>query len=358
MLSVLLTMDYEIHGNGEGSPHALMVEPTDRLLRLLDAHGAKLTIMADAAEILRFREYRDANGRDTFHYEAIAEQLRRTVATGHDVQLHLHSSYFRATATPARWEQDWSEYHFAGLPFERMCAMVAAGKLYLESLLRPVDPGYRCVAFRAANWSMQPSDNAVRALLANGILVDTSVFPHGRRAGRVSFDYTRAPSPVVPWPVEPSDICRRNDAGRLWEVPIYSEARWLGAFLAPGRLARALEGRRHRHAEADRTAASAPARHTGWARWPAWLLKRHAWKADFNQCTASQLIAALDRADRLYGDKEARLPFNVIGHSKLFSPRNERALAAFLAHASRHTGRYGFERLSNFVPAQRGGLAT
>ena len=79
MLNVIFTLDYEIHGNGEGSPHELMVEPTRRLLDFFEKYGAKLTIMADVAEILKFKEYREKSGRDDFHYEAIADQLREAV---------------------------------------------------------------------------------------------------------------------------------------------------------------------------------------------------------------------------------------------------------------------------------------
>ena len=56
MLRIIFTLDYEIHGNGDGSPLALMVEPTNRLFNLFDEYGAKLTIMADVAEILKFKE--------------------------------------------------------------------------------------------------------------------------------------------------------------------------------------------------------------------------------------------------------------------------------------------------------------
>ena len=51
MMHVIFTLDYEIHGNGEGSPYELMIEPTERLLQLLDEYGAKLTIMADIAKM-------------------------------------------------------------------------------------------------------------------------------------------------------------------------------------------------------------------------------------------------------------------------------------------------------------------
>jgi hypothetical protein len=64
MLTVLFTSDYEIHGNGEGCPRELMVEPTDRMLAQFERYGARLTLMADVAEILKFKEYRDQVGRD------------------------------------------------------------------------------------------------------------------------------------------------------------------------------------------------------------------------------------------------------------------------------------------------------
>ncbi|MGO8674289.1 MAG: hypothetical protein ACLQVX_00310, partial [Limisphaerales bacterium] len=62
MLSILFTLDYEIPGSGRGDPLKLMVEPTARLLDELERHGLKLTIMADVAEILRFKEYAEQSG--------------------------------------------------------------------------------------------------------------------------------------------------------------------------------------------------------------------------------------------------------------------------------------------------------
>ena len=38
MLKSIFTLDYEIHGNGDGCPYALMVEPTERMLRQFDEH--------------------------------------------------------------------------------------------------------------------------------------------------------------------------------------------------------------------------------------------------------------------------------------------------------------------------------
>ena len=70
------TLDYEIHGNGDGNPCNLMVEPTGRLMELLEKYGQKLTIMADVAEILAFKRYRSETGKDDFHVTGISRSCR------------------------------------------------------------------------------------------------------------------------------------------------------------------------------------------------------------------------------------------------------------------------------------------
>lgn len=351
MLVIILTLDYEIHGNGDGCPQALMVEPTYRLLSLCEKYGAKLSIMADVAEILKFKEYKDKYGHDQYYYDAIVDQLRYAIQRGHDVQLHIHSSYFNAKHDNGRWIQDWSEYNFAGLPYERMDWMVRTSKEFLETLLRPIDPEYRCVAFRAANWSVSPSDNVIRALVNNGIKIDTSVFKYGSRNGIVAFDYSQAYSEIVPWRVKEDDICSRDDTSELWEVPIYSEKRWIGSFLTPSRIYRTIVSRRHKiyhRSESsslqDNKGTIPSARRRNWL---SAILQKHAWKADFNQCLSSQLInAMLNVLDRYNDHQEKQLPFVLIGHSKLFTKRNEQILKPFFAYCAEHRDKFEFGTLS------------
>ncbi len=353
MLKAVFTLDYEIHGNGDGSPQDLIVEPTRRMLDQFDRYGAKLTILADVAEILKFKEYKEQTGRDDFHYEAIAEQLRDTVRRGHDVQLHLHASYFNAKYEHGRWAQDWSEYNFAGLPFERMNELVRSGKEFLETLLKPVVPTYRCFAFRAANWSVSPSRNVVRALINNGIGVETSVFKHGRRDGIVSFDYTNAHSDLIPWRADENDICRQDEKSPLVEVPIYCERRWLGAFFSVNRIYRAYLTRKHSvkgtsYSEGGNTLLPQP-RKRRLSTKLGLPFRRHPWKADFNQCSGRQLIGALERAAQKHQNGTAvDYPFVLIGHSKLFTQHNERSLEPFLQFVAQQKSRFGFATFGDF----------
>jgi hypothetical protein len=357
MLRSVFTLDYEIHGNGDGSPFALMVEPTRRMLDQFDRYGAKLTILADVAEILKFKEYKEESGHDKFHYDAIAEQLCDAIRRGHDVQLHLHASYFNARFERGSWLQDWSEYNFAELEPQRLNQVIGIGKSYLEALLRPVNPSYCCSIFRAANWSMCPSRNVVRALADNGFAIDTSVFKYGRRQGLVTFDYSDAPSSVIPWRASEDDVSKADANGRIYEYPIYSESRWLGAFLTPHRLFRAWTSRQHRFPRGANTPVrnllpTANVRREA-GRKPNLFRRKFAWKADFNQCSSSQLIAALCRAEAMHRGNNQELPFVLIGHSKLFSRFNEWSLQSFLKFISRHPDRFGFAKFSDFAFHQR-----
>jgi hypothetical protein len=361
MVNVIFTLDYEIHGNGEGCAYQLMVEPTARLLRLFDLYGARLTIMADVAEILKFKDYANTHGTDAYRYHDIVAQLQGAVRTGHDVQLHIHSSYFNARHDGTRWVQDWSEYNFAGLDPLRMDQMIRVGKEFLENVIRPVVPAYRCSVFRAANWSVNPSRNVVRALLKNRIPIETSVFKFGRREGMVTFDYSDAASDMLPWRADENAIWRRNATGCLWEVPIYSESRRLGAFFSVNRLYRFISSRFHRMprtpASSLREGSAGDSRTLGADGFLRQLTRKHAWKADFNQCTGRQLISALNRASSRYRDVSGPTPFVLIGHSKLFTSWNERSLRPFLAWVAADRSRFGFGTFASLgLPSGEGSI--
>jgi hypothetical protein len=219
-----------------------------------------------------------------------------------------------------------------------------------------VSPSYQCVAFRAANWAVSPSRNVVCALQRNGIRIETSVFKHGRRAGIVSFEYSHAHSDLVPWRAAEEDICCRDDAGKLLEIPIYCERRWLGAFVTPNRIYRAVQTRNHRIATSPsgnngNGAPSANGQRKLFGKL-SMLTNRHAWKADFNQCSGRELIRALERAEAKHGHRPEVLPFVLIGHSKLFTRFNERTLAPFLTMVRSRPTRFGFANLSEFDPAK------
>ena len=71
-------------------------------------------------------------------------------------------------------------------------------KRTLEAVIRPVDPTYETVAFRAGGYEAQPFRRLAAALEANGMWCDTSVYYGGGRRGRYH-DYAHPYDSHQPW---------------------------------------------------------------------------------------------------------------------------------------------------------------
>lgn len=332
------TLDYEIHGNGDGNPYSLMIEPTGRLMPLLDQYGQRVTIMADVAEILAFKRYYEETGRDDFHFLEIENQLREAILRGHDVQLHIHSSWFKAEWTGKKWDQCIEEYNLAALPYERIDEMVGCCVSYLNSLLSPIRPDYKVWLFRAANWSMMPTSNIYQVLLKHGIKADTSVYKGGVQSGNVAYDYREACQQLLSYPADVRNInyiAPPDQEGFLTEYPIYTEMRSLAAFVTPIRLFRMVRARFHKHKkntiirDLGSTAHNEDNRHLTFRT----LFKRIPWKMDFNQATGKQLISAMKRIMSLNIKDRDYVDVVLIGHSKSFLKYNEKNFSRFLKWA-------------------------
>lgn len=333
---LVFTMDYEIHGNGDGDPWKLMVEPTERLMALLEQYDQRLTIMADVGEILAFKRYMAKTGEDKFHVNEIESQLQNAVRRGHDVQLHIHSSWFNAHWDGKRWDQCIEEYNMAALPKERIDEMVGQSVDYLNNLLTVVKPDYKVWLFRAANWSMMPTENIYQVLLNHGITADTSVFKGGVQGGNVAFDYREAFHCLLSYPADSRDINHLAPASQsdfITEYPIYTEMRPFWSFISPVRVYRMVRARFHKHKRNSSLSATnseeinkADNRRMGVKA----FFRKSPWKLDFNQATDKQLIAAIERIRQIKVTDRDMIHIILIGHSKSFTLYNERALERFL----------------------------
>lgn len=337
------TLDYEIHGNGDGNPMELMVEPTYRLMTLLEKYNQRVTIMADVAEILCFKRYLEETGRDDYHVAEIEEQLRDAIGRGHDVQLHVHSSYFKAQYKNGAFDQCIEEYNMAALPIERIDEMVTECVTYLEDLLRPIKEDYKVWLFRAANWSMMPTENLYRVLVKHGITHDTSVYKGGCQGGNVCYDYREAYDNLFAYPASMLNINERDEKGQLIELPIYTEMRPFWDFITPMRMFRMIRAKFHRHkknratrAESQELKANADKNDRSKLTFKSFF-RLSPLKMDFNQVNARGLKRMMKNVMRRVEGQESRVEsVNVvlIGHSKTFVPYNEKTLEPFLKWVS------------------------
>ena len=97
-MRMILTLDYEIFGNGAGDVRRDVIEPTNRILDICDRHDARLTIMFEVAEYWAFQQY-DRQLQEHLGYSPCSQmkaQVLDAIRRGHDVQLHLHPHRGRA----------------------------------------------------------------------------------------------------------------------------------------------------------------------------------------------------------------------------------------------------------------------
>ena len=327
------TLDYEIHGNGDGNSKDLIVEPTYRLMDMLERYHQRLTIMADVAEILCFKRYWENTGRDEFHVQEIEQQLCDAIRRGHDVQLHIHSSYFYAQWNGTHFDQCIEEYNMAALSYERISEMVGSSVEYLENLLRPIKSDYRVWLFRAANWSMMPTPTLYRVLVEHGITYDTSVYKGGCQGGNVCYDYRNAHDNLLSYKASSEDINLYDANGFLIEMPIYTEMHPFWSFISPIRIFRMVRAKFHKHKDNQQKSSittNIDKNDNRKLSLRSFFVKSPL-KMDFNQVNGRGLIRMMKnimrRAER---ENLSHVDVVLIGHSKTFVPYNEKTLRPFL----------------------------
>ena len=343
MYKLIISLDYEIHGNGDGDPLDLMIEPTSRMLGLFNKYGAKLTVFADVAEIISFKSYYEKTGKDKFHSKKIENQLKHIIKNGHDVQLHIHSSYLKSTYKKGKWQQNWDEYNLAELPIERIEEIIGKCKIFLENLLTPINQEYKCNVFRAANWSMMPSENILKVLTKLDFKIDSSLYKWGVKKGRVKYDYSNCNNQLIPWFVNSKNINYEDKNGHILEIPIYSENRYFFQFITPIRIYRMIRSAFHRHEKFNtgEKKVEKKSKITKAFNILKLFFKKHPWKLDINQANSKKLISACKNIENKYDYYNFDIPVVSIGHSKTFIKYNERTLEPFLEYI-KNSNKYNF----------------
>jgi hypothetical protein len=218
-LGLIFSNDWELFGDGSGEYFELQHRPLEALLKVVHERGAKLTVMAEVAQ--QFAHQALAERQSWAHEIAEAWEgiLRDTVKMGSDVQLHLHPQWLGATHENNRWVLDLSKWAVSSITPDELERVFRDCKAYLEGLLKPIDPEYACIAFRAGAYCIQPSKHVVEKLKKVGVLSDSSVV-----AGlyKPPFnDFRFAVSNIVPWFADANDVQYKDlDSSDLLEIPL------------------------------------------------------------------------------------------------------------------------------------------
>ena len=173
-IHLALTHDWELRGDGSGDIEQIQFAPLRQLLEIYAQVGARTTILPDVMQQLAFRRCENKHPELKTAAASWDEHARAAFLQGHDVQLHLHPQWRSAEYANGRWhlDGDWSILNYER---DAAYAMLAEGKQYLENLLQPLDPSYRCLAFRAGALAAAPSAHLFKSLADLGIQLDVSI---------------------------------------------------------------------------------------------------------------------------------------------------------------------------------------
>ena len=342
MTHLVLSLDYEIFGNGSGDVRRNMIEPTDRLLTLCDRYGAKVTIMFEVGEYWAIRKAEET-GRLHLDYSPsrqIEEQIQRAVKGGHDVQLHLHPWWVGAAFKDDGWQLCPQYRRISDLPHGEGSAgdvfsvvgALCEGKRTLEALVRPIRAEYECLVYRAAMFWGQPSEELIRGLRKAGLAADSSVVRGLYETAPVPTDYRQAESAAGYWWTSAHDIGQPGPRGQhIVEFPVYS---WMRPYVCNFRWTKLCVTLKRRQVEQANTHGHGMMEARQSTESPGTILKRlgswQPFKYDFCKLSARDMIRGLRRVmkgDRAQNDGLGT-PVVMLGHSKDFW--NDRNLETFL----------------------------
>ena len=221
MLKVLFTYDYELFlGKNNSSAEEILFKPTELVAGAMLNQGARGVFFADVCSAIR---HRDVGLLD--YSEQFDNQIQELTKNGHDVQLHLHTNWYASERQGDTLEVSPKGYKIHEFGFDQDTALsvpkiIAATKLYLEECCSAVQPEYRCIAYRAGGFGVQPEAELFNALLEAGIVIDSSVNPHLYSLDTVnSFDFRNVPK-ALNWRIDPEQGISVAALEGIWEIPV------------------------------------------------------------------------------------------------------------------------------------------
>ncbi len=215
MANIFFTFDYEVFfGSRTGTTEKCLLEPTRKLIRLAAKHQAKFTFFVDVLYLMRLRYYSTMPELKN-DYDNILSQLRTLVNDGHDIQLHLHPHWIKASYDGI-WKLDYSNYRIQNFSKEEVNEIVYSSIKFLEGIT-----SQKIFAFRAGGWCIQPFEKLNLPFAMNGVWLDSTVYHKGFNKSSTHFyDFRKSPD-LDSWNFNNDPVIADNN-GAFMELPIAS----------------------------------------------------------------------------------------------------------------------------------------
>ena len=234
-LKLLLTVDYEIFGDGSGEVLPCMIQSSENLMRIAEDYGAAILFFAEMNEYWAFKELEVEHPFYHKHQEwaqLIERQLKNIIQRQHNVQLHLHPQWIDATLSKeGHWQLNFDYWRLPKVPNglghkedpKSLLGLFHKGKQTLESILQRNHPDYICDTFRAGAWCIQPEKQILDAMRQIGFSKDSTLAPGmSMNNGLTYFDFSKSKSGFKPFPIDQKITESSSAETSLTEFPIWT----------------------------------------------------------------------------------------------------------------------------------------
>lgn len=226
MLNIVISFDYELFmGQNYVSEEEVLIAPTYKLSKMLQSIGVSATFFADVLCPMRYRELGLSQFPDSFD-----RQLQDLYHYGHDVQLHIHPHWLKATQVGNNVTFDRKYYRIHNWMKENgdtkpIQELIHKGKEYILEVMGSVSD-YKCIAFRAGGYCLQPESIIAPLLFSEGIRIDSSVcYGQAYNSDGMAYDYKnlpRKPNFFFNEKIGLRDVVQTKPCtGGIFEVPVW-----------------------------------------------------------------------------------------------------------------------------------------
>jgi len=217
-MNIYITLDYELFfGSNSGTVEKCVIEPTQALLDIVEPYNIKFTCFVDSGYLLALEKQMEQFPSLSQDYQKITKQIRYLAKNGHGIELHIHPHWEDSYFDGHKWVFNTDRYKLSDFNEKEIFRIVSDYTNVLKRI-----SGKPPIAYRAGGWSAQPFASIGKALWANGIRKDSTVYPQGcYKSHNQSFDFRNIPEYTTGYKFS-NDLVTPNIDGDFEEIPISS----------------------------------------------------------------------------------------------------------------------------------------
>lgn len=317
---IIVTMDYELPGNGFGDPLKMMVEPTRRLLKILSLKNIKMTVFFEIEEFITFQKY-SKELEKFYRYDPkqlIENQLSDMIKMGHEIALHIHPQWIGSTFKNNQFNlyENFRCLFDVFKTEQEMTQYIVERTRNLDRLVKKYDASKKISCFRAGGLALRPEKLILNALSVAGIKADSSVIKGlYRKSKAVNIDYRNSPIKPAAWKVG-ENVCKPDVNGKIWELPIFSKMMPEFKKLKLNRIVKKFFSTGLPKVSLIQGIEEMAIPRTPWGAL-SHFFKKVPIKYDYCHMTCKEMLSYIENSGR-DGRKECVRPMVMIGHSKEF----------------------------------------